>query len=295
MFLSHGPFSFERFAILLIRNNSAQYRRIAESHLIAREPVPSFGNVVIFGEMRVGKSSLVNMLAGEEVAPTSDGVVGCTSENHGYALSLQDLHLNVFDTAGLNEPEKGRVGAQKAIQNLFQLIRDVGTSGGLGLLVFVINSSLSAKTIENYDLLRDVFGNGHVRTAVVATKTEFVVDKRSWWIATEKEFFKYGMKFDDRVMVTATKGSPVIPLERQYMESKPMLQDLIYSQCRGRQPWIFNTQERFTYAAIILFKKFQTTFGITKDKFVKEVKQMLIGIEGKAEAERIAIDVAKGL
>jgi hypothetical protein len=32
--------------------------------------------------------------------------------------------------------------------------------------------------------------------------------------------------------------------------------------------------------------------GISKDRFVtREVKQMLIGIEGKAEAERIARDV----
>jgi 50S ribosomal subunit-associated GTPase HflX len=48
--------------------------------------------------MGVGKSALVNLIAGDKVAESSSGAQLCTLESTEYNIRLSDLNVNLFDT-----------------------------------------------------------------------------------------------------------------------------------------------------------------------------------------------------
>ena len=61
-------------------------------------------NVVIFGERGAGKSSLVNLIARTQTAPTSRDALGCTTETNVYerdvVIQNKILKVKLFDTPG---------------------------------------------------------------------------------------------------------------------------------------------------------------------------------------------------
>jgi len=61
-------------------------------------------HVVIAGQPNVGKSSLLNRLAGEEVALVSD-IPGTTRDVIRQAIQIRGVPLHIVDTAGLREAE----------------------------------------------------------------------------------------------------------------------------------------------------------------------------------------------
>ncbi len=75
--------------------------------------------VVLVGPPNVGKSSLLNRLAGEEVALVSD-VPGTTRDAIRQALQIKGVPLHIIDTAGLRETEDvvERMGIARTQQNI---------------------------------------------------------------------------------------------------------------------------------------------------------------------------------
>ena len=71
-------------------------------------------NVVLVGEPNVGKSSLLNALAGAEVAIVTP-VPGTTRDRVAQAIQIEGVPLNVIDTAGLRETvdEVERIGIER--------------------------------------------------------------------------------------------------------------------------------------------------------------------------------------
>jgi ABC-type molybdate transport system ATPase subunit len=58
------------------------------------------GNVIVFGETSAGKSSIINMIAGTQLAvQTPNGMTGCTFKHHSYILPVHVLSCTqVSDT-----------------------------------------------------------------------------------------------------------------------------------------------------------------------------------------------------
>src|SRR5260370_10285936 len=92
-------------------------------------------NIIIFGESGCGKSSIVNMMAGQDIAKVSDSPIGCTFEHECHEASIGDIRFNIYDTAGLNEAEQGRVPHWQAINQLYTLIL---TLDCVSLLIYCI-------------------------------------------------------------------------------------------------------------------------------------------------------------
>jgi tRNA modification GTPase len=76
-------------------------------------------NVVLVGAPNVGKSSLLNALAGEEVAIVT-AVPGTTRDRIAQAISVDGIPLNVIDTAGLRPTadEVERLGIERTLAEL---------------------------------------------------------------------------------------------------------------------------------------------------------------------------------
>jgi len=101
-----------------------------------------------------GKSSLLNVLCDESVAPISDGAAGCTFQHTPYNITTPNgSQFRLYDTAGLSEGSRGAVPAEQAFRQLIDLMKKLSNSGGLALIVFVIKKERITEVMEkNYQL-----------------------------------------------------------------------------------------------------------------------------------------------
>ncbi len=87
---------------------------------------------VILGKPNAGKSSLLNVLVGEERAIVTD-IAGTTRDTLKEQIMLEDLSLNMIDTAGIRDTEDivEKIGVEKARQ----------AAEGADLIIYVVDGS----------------------------------------------------------------------------------------------------------------------------------------------------------
>ena len=98
-----------------IQAELAHIETLAKQGSILREGA----QVVLVGAPNVGKSSLLNRLAGEEVALVSE-IAGTTRDAIRQSLQINGVPLHIIDTAGLRETEDvvERMGIARTQQNI---------------------------------------------------------------------------------------------------------------------------------------------------------------------------------
>ncbi|KAF8645358.1 hypothetical protein AX16_007861 [Volvariella volvacea WC 439] len=188
-------------------------------------------NVLIFGQTGTGKSSLVNMIAGQDIAETSSSALGCTFGSRPYdiSLSVNTRPIRLWDTAGLNESAHGTMSAEEAIDSLKQLIAEL--HGQVHLLVYCITGGrLKEIALVNYDLFYRVVCQKKVPIVLVVTGLELEEDMESWWVANREELEGRGMRFVSHACITTTKGKEVrgeYQFEEEYNESQILVRNVL--------------------------------------------------------------------
>ncbi|EGN95062.1 hypothetical protein SERLA73DRAFT_143102, partial [Serpula lacrymans var. lacrymans S7.3] len=110
-------------------------------------------NVIIFGETGAGKSSLINLIAGERVAETSSKAVGCTFDSQCYKVKVNQGEYFIWDTAGLNEGIHGTVPGPAALASMKKLLRTLADGEGVSLLVYCFRGPrVRSVLLKNYKL-----------------------------------------------------------------------------------------------------------------------------------------------
>lgn len=101
--------------LIQIQAELAHIEALAKQGSILREGA----QVVLVGAPNVGKSSLLNRLAGEEVALVSE-IAGTTRDAIRQSLQINGVPLHIIDTAGLRETEDAveRMGIARTQQNI---------------------------------------------------------------------------------------------------------------------------------------------------------------------------------
>lgn len=96
---------------------------------------------VIIGKPNVGKSSLMNTLLGEERAIVTD-IEGTTRDSLEESVRLNDINLNIIDTAGIRETDDvvEKIGVDRAKKHASEA----------DLIIFIIDSS---REIDEEDII----------------------------------------------------------------------------------------------------------------------------------------------
>ncbi|KXN86749.1 hypothetical protein AN958_09744 [Leucoagaricus sp. SymC.cos] len=244
-------------------------------------------NIVLFGESGSGKSSIVNMLSdNEHVADTSCGAQGCTFESRSYDVNVLGKPVTLWDTAGLDEGDAGRVPKSEAIVLLYKLLRSLSDVGGVSLLMFVMRQPrLKSSTPQNWKLFKDIICQSQVPIVIAITGCELEENMDRWWWTNKGTFQAYGISPVGFACITASRGrrrGNGYLFDEKYAESRGKIQSLMRSTSL-RTPWCvppaewFKTVVQTTYNTEDAFFWFKTVEG--------EALQKLITVCGMSPSE----------
>ncbi|KAF8844630.1 hypothetical protein BDN67DRAFT_666470 [Paxillus ammoniavirescens] len=197
-------------------------------------------NILFFGETGVGKSSVINMLVGENIgtARVSSGTQGCTFASASYEATISGEQFVLWDTVGLNEGEKGKTPSPNAERNLEELMREM--SGGLSLLVYVIRGTRFREVVRlNYELFSRSICRQSVPIVAVVTGLENEEPMDAWWDKNKADLERFGLVFQGHACITASPGKVLKTgrraFEDEYEESQRKLREMVPRNC-SRKP-----------------------------------------------------------
>jgi hypothetical protein len=189
-------------------------------------------NVILFGESGSGKSSIINMLSDNgHIAPTSSGARGCTFESHPFDVNVHGVPIKLWDTAGLDEGDAGRVPKSDAIVLLYKLVRSL--SDGVNLLMFVMRAPrIKTSVSQNWKLFHQVICQLNVPIVIAITGLENLDNMDQWWRDNKGVFQSYGLNPVGSACITATRGrrrGEGYLFDPEYEESREKVRNLISS------------------------------------------------------------------
>ncbi|KAG1815214.1 P-loop containing nucleoside triphosphate hydrolase protein [Suillus subaureus] len=181
-------------------------------------------NIVLFGQMGAGKSSLVNLMAGKDVADTSNNIQLCTLHWKQYPVEFDGRSYMVFDTVGLVAPQLKKAEYLDAVEDACKLIQHLETQGSIDLLLFCIRPSEVADTLQkNYMLFHEFLCDKKVPIVVVITHLEQEGAMDDWWKKNSGTLRDWNIRVDDHACITAIKGNR----PNLYEESRAKIHNLV--------------------------------------------------------------------
>ncbi|KAF9219549.1 hypothetical protein BS17DRAFT_382723 [Gyrodon lividus] len=218
-------------------------------------------HIMLFGETGVGKSSLINLLAGWQIAEVSPDTVACTLDSKEYQFQLGPTTIRLWDTVGLEEPEKGPNGYVGAIEKAIQLIRRLNATGGISLFLFCVRGNrITATTQSNYRLFYEVLGKKEVPVALAVTHLEREVEMEDWWCRNAKTLERIGIISAGHACITTLEG------HQKYQQSREVIQSLL-SQ--------YDDQWRFSMPSEAWIGRFLKGLGSLVDKSFPRGKDLI--------------------
>ncbi|KAI6103296.1 P-loop containing nucleoside triphosphate hydrolase protein [Pisolithus thermaeus] len=180
-------------------------------------------NIILLGQTGVGKSSLVNLIAGQRIADVSPDADVCTKSPTEYRFEAGVHDFRIWDTTGLEEPEGGVNGYTTAISKTLQLIRRLAAAGGVNLLLLCMKGpKVTRATQGNYRLFYEILCEEYVPVGLVITHLEREDDMEEWWGKNKKTLDGYGVRSVGHACVT---GLPSCP--KKYAPSRAAIYGLL--------------------------------------------------------------------
>jgi len=186
----------------------------------------------------VGKSSLINLIAGKKVCETSSGALGCTLEYKRHLMDLGEQRFAIWDTAGLDEGTQGSVPADRAEAYLKQLLHELAKNNGVDLLVYCVRGTrVRSALLTNYHIFYSAICRKKVPIAIVITGLENQEgNMEMWWYKNEEQFSLLKMYFNSHACVTTLESSLENAILKERREvSKAAVIKMITSTCRDQR------------------------------------------------------------
>ena len=183
----------------------------AENGKMIREGI----RTVIVGKPNAGKSSLLNLLAGEEKAIVTE-IAGTTRDIIEENINLKGIHLHIIDTAGIRKSDDvvEQIGVEKAKKY----------TADADLVIYVLDSSVpldqndydimemirekkciilfnktDMESLVSFDDLKDKTDDSHIMIKISAKENTGIDDFEK---AVEKMFFQGKIRENDELIIT---------------------------------------------------------------------------------------------
>ena len=158
----------------------------------------SFGSksidIILLGEIGVGKSSLINLVAREDVAEVSSDTIGCTRTTTKYAVEERGQTFHLWDTPGLVDPQMGDKSFVEPIDIIQKLIHSLGNGKGPDLVLFCIDNLRPTTAFKrNYHIFHKFICSSKVPFALAVTKLEGDQGADKWWNQYGSSIRRYGI------------------------------------------------------------------------------------------------------
>ena len=178
-------------------------------------------NTVIIGKPNVGKSSLLNLLVGEDKAIVTD-IAGTTRDILEESVRMNDILLNIIDTAGIRNTEDvvEKIGVDKAKKY----------ANDADLIIFVIDSSVPLEqtdkdiielikdkkviillnksdlnTVVSENKIKEFWNDEENNISIIKTSTKENSGMDVLEDTVKEMFFKGDISFNDEIFITSLR------------------------------------------------------------------------------------------
>jgi len=238
-------------------------------------------NIVLFGETGAGKSSVVNLMAGEEVAVTSPDMQRCTMTWREYDIAFGGYKYKVFDTIGLEQPQFNIEGYIDAIVNARNLIMKLNNEGGIDLLLFCVRAGSKVLTTvqNNYRLFHEWLCEKKVPIVLVLTALEGGQNMEDWWTRQKHVFDKYEVVVNGHACITAVK---LDGKQELYELSRQLVRTLVRKHTHDRPDGVWKGDDGKGGDG------WKGGDGLFR-RFIRKLKELLLGKHNLKKKEIVAV------
>lgn len=183
-------------------------------------------NIVIFGAMGAGKSSLINLIADKNIAQTGSNLKRCTLTWTKYTLPMlfdDEMQHNIFDTMGIENPELEPEEYHRSIKNASRLLRELDACGGTSLLIYCVQKGRDSGALRsNYQLFHEVLYRRRVPIVMVVTCLEDERIMEEWWTRNCASLEASQIVVEGHACVTTLRNE-----DEKYKASREVVRQLI--------------------------------------------------------------------
>ncbi|KAG2748021.1 hypothetical protein P692DRAFT_20835360 [Suillus brevipes Sb2] len=170
-------------------------------------------NVLLFGETGVGKSAIINLIMGCDVAQTSPGAETCTLQHTSHEVNLGDRRFKLWEVSSIESMGFFRTLFTK--WRLKKSYKRLYKDDGVYLLLYCMRGSRAQRAlVKDYKFFTNIVGStasaaGGVPVAAVVTSLEdYPRDMDLWWARNKDNLESLGMRFSAHACITSLPDGP---------------------------------------------------------------------------------------